>query len=89
MRKTLLLLVAVFLGLPAVAGQLAGVTLPDQVSVRGQTLVLNGLGLREATVLMVNVYVAGLYVEIKSSDPDVILKADRTKQLDATFPQRL
>lgn len=85
MRKTLLVLVALVLALPAAAGKLAGVTLPDDVSVGGRTLVLNGLGLREATVLMVDVYVAGLYVEAKSSDPKAILRADQTKQLVMRF----
>lgn len=49
MRNALILLVAVCLALPAAAGKLAGVTLADQVSVGDKTLVLNGLGLREAT----------------------------------------
>ncbi len=85
MRKVLILLVAVCLALPAAAGKLAGVTLPDQVSVGDKTLVLNGLGLREATVLMVDVYVAGLYVEAKSSDANAILAPDQTKQLVMRF----
>ena len=85
MRKALLLCVAVLVALPAAAGKLAGVTLPDQVSVGGRTLVLNGLGLREATVLMVDVYVAGLYIETKSSDPKAILEANQTKQLVMRF----
>ena len=85
MKKLPILLVALLLALPAAAGELEGVTLPDQVTVSGRNLVLNGLGLREATVLMVNVYVAGLYVEAKSSDAAVILKADQTKQLVMRF----
>ena len=36
----------------------AGVTVPDQSLVEGTTLALNGLGLRQATVFKVNVYVA-------------------------------
>ena len=85
MRKALILVVAVLLALPAAAAKLAGVTLPDQVSVGDKTLVLNGLGLREATVLMVDVYVAGLYLETKSSDPSAILKPDQVKQLVMRF----
>jgi hypothetical protein len=85
MRNVLLLLVAAVVALPAAAGKLAGVTLPDQVSVGDRTLVLNGLGLREATVLMVDVYVAGLYVESKSSDPGVILDDRQAKQLVMRF----
>ena len=85
MRNSTLLVLVFLLALPAAAGQLEGVTLPDQATVSGRSLVLNGLGLREATVLMVNVYVAGLYVEAKSSDPGVILKADQTKQIVMKF----
>jgi len=63
------------------AGQLAGVSLPDQVAVDGRTLVLNGMGLREATLLRLHVYVAGLYLEARSSDAARILAADDTKRL--------
>ena len=87
MRKTVLLL-AVFLFVAAStlnlqASSLAGVTLPDTAQVGGKTLVLNGLGLR--TKFMVKVYVAGLYLEQKSSDPDAIIKADAPKQIVMKF----
>jgi hypothetical protein len=85
MRNASVLLIAVLLALPASAEKLAGVSLPDQVEVQGRTLVLNGLGLREATVLMVDVYVAGLYVQTKSSDPATLLRADQPKQLVMRF----
>src|SRR5262245_34522532 len=77
----LLLLVAA----SASADQLAGVSLPDTIEAGGKTLVLNGLGLREATLLMVDVYVAGLYVESKSQDPATILGAGQAKRLVLTF----
>ena len=89
MRNALVALVAICLALPAAAGTLAGVSLPDQVSVGDKTLVLNGLGLREATVLMVDVYVAGLYVEVKSSDPAAILAPQQSKQLVMRFMRSL
>ena len=85
MRNATSVLLVLLLALSVHAGQLEGVTLPDQTTVSGRTLVLNGLGLREATVLMVNVYVAGLYLESKSPDPGVILKADQTKQIVMKF----
>ena len=85
MRKPTLLLLALLLALPAVAGELAGVTLPDQVTVSGQILLLNGLGLREATPFMIDVYVAGIYLETKSSDPGAILEVDRPKQIVMKF----
>src|SRR5258705_1058975 len=89
MRNATLLVLVFLLALPAAAGQLEGVKLPDQVTVSGRTLVLNGLGLREATVLMVNVYVAGLYLETKSSDPEQILRPDQPKQLVIRFVRSL
>ncbi len=49
----------------------------------GKTLVLNGLGLR--TKFVVKVYVAGLYLEQKSSDANAILKADAPKRLVMQF----
>lgn len=75
----------VLLAVPASAGQLAGVTLPDATEAGGKTLVLNGLGLREATLLMVDVYVAGLYLESKTSNAAAILGADRPKRLVLKF----
>jgi len=65
------------------AGTLAGVTLPDTAQVGSTTLVLNGLGLRKKFV--VKVYVAGLYLEQKSSDPGAIIKADAPKRIIMHF----
>jgi Chalcone isomerase-like len=65
------------------AASLAGVTLPDTVTVGNTHLLLNGLGLR--TKFMVKVYVAGLYLVQKSSDGDAIVKADETKRIVMHF----
>ncbi len=70
---------------PASAGQLAGVSLPDQVTVEGRALVLNGMGVREATILRVHVYVAGLYLEERSPDAGRIIGSDETKRLVLSF----
>jgi hypothetical protein len=59
------------------------VTLPDSVQAGGTRLVLNGLGLR--TKFMVKVYVAGLYLAQKSSDPNIILKAETPKRIVMHF----
>ena len=56
-------LLALFLALPAAAGTLAGVTLPDKADVDGKSLVLNGMGLRKK--LVIKVYVGGLYLPQK------------------------
>jgi hypothetical protein len=58
-----------------------GVNFPEQVQIDGGTLTLNGLGLRQATVLKVNVYVAALYVAKVSSDPHALLGANTPKEL--------
>jgi hypothetical protein len=68
----------------ALAGKKAGVTMPDRVTVAGQPLVLNGMGLREAT-LGIDVYVAGLYVQHPTSDPAALIDARQPKQLVLKF----
>ncbi len=65
------------------AASLNGVTMPDTLQVGGTNLVLNGLGLR--TKYMVKVYVAGLYLEQKSSDAGTIIKSDAPKRIDMKF----
>jgi hypothetical protein len=64
---------------PSLAATCDGVTVPDTVSAGGN-LVLNGLGIRKATFLAVHVYVAGLYLPQKSSDPHQILAAHQPWQ---------
>jgi len=87
MRKTALSLAVVVFVVASMfdlhAGSLAGVALPDTVQVGGTTLVLNGLGLRKKFV--VKVYVAGLYLEQKSSDPGAIIQADAPKRIVMQF----
>ena len=70
---------------PAEAGKKAGITLPDRITVAGRPLTLNGMGLREATFLKVDVYVAGLYVETASSDPLRLVGTDEVKRLVLRF----
>jgi Chalcone isomerase-like len=87
MRKTVIsLAVVVFMAASIFdlhAASLAGVTLPDTVQLGGTMLVLNGMGLRKKFV--VKVYVAGLYLEQKSSDPNAIIKADAPKRIVMQF----
>jgi hypothetical protein len=85
MRKTAMLLTLALFTLASLshAGTLANVTVPDTVQVGSTTLVLNGMGLR--TKYMVKVYVAGLYLAQKSSDPAAILKPDVTKRIVMHF----
>jgi hypothetical protein len=73
------------LALPAGARDCEGVNMPDQVTVDGTKLVLNGMGLREATVFNVNVYVAALYLVRRSSDGEKIAAAEEPKQMRIQF----
>jgi Chalcone isomerase-like len=87
MRKTVMTITVALLILASIetmdAASLAGATLPDTAVVAGKSLVLNGLGLR--TEFMVKVYVAGLYLEQKSSDPEAIIKAEAPKRIVMQF----
>jgi hypothetical protein len=62
-----------------------GVTLPDAIDVEGRPLILNGLGVREASMFKVDVYVAGLYLEKKTQDGAWIIEHDSHKRLVMHF----
>ncbi len=69
------------------AGTLAGVTLPDTAQVGGQSLVLNGMGLREK--YMIDVYVGGLYLPAKSGDAARAIQDDVPKRIVMHFQRGL
>jgi len=75
----------VWSGTSAPAAEISGVKLPDQVSVNGKSLKLNGAGLRQATILKINVYAAGLYLEKPSGDGDAIANSDQSKSIEMAF----
>src|SRR5277367_746399 len=87
MRKTAISLSVALLFLASIetlnAASLAGANLADTAEIGGKSLVLNGLGLR--TEFMVKVYVAGLYLEQKSSDPEAIIKSEAPKRIVMQF----
>lgn len=60
-----------------------GVEMPDTMTVGGEELVLNGVGLRTKRIIgfKKNIYVAGLYLKAKSSDAQAIINADETMAL--------
>ncbi|MBN1947972.1 MAG: chalcone isomerase family protein [Bradymonadales bacterium] len=89
MKRALLFIPLVSLCLlasaPSWGAECADVTYPDQIEVAGQTLQLNGLGIREATIFNVNVYVAALYVPTPSRNGEEIAAADAPWRLILTF----
>lgn len=84
MRRSLVLLLAAVVVAPCLgAATLEDVTMPNEVTVGDATLQLNGMGVRKK--LWVEVYVGGLYVVEKSSDPAAILGADGPKKMVMHF----
>ena len=71
------------------AATLAEVDLPDQATVGSKTVVLNGLGLRTATMFKVKVYVIGLYLESKSNDAEAIIASSGNKRIAMHFVHKV
>jgi Chalcone isomerase-like len=74
-------------GPSALAKEVAGVTLPDTVTVEGKTLKLNGAGLRKKVVF--KVYVAGLYLETPSKDAATVVSSDQIKRMQLSVLRSL
>ena len=70
---------------PAQARTLAGVEVPDTVVVDGNTLQLNGMGLRAATALRVKAYVGALYLSEPSSNPATVIDSRQPKRVTMKF----
>lgn len=75
--------------LTSVAGATAlecdGVSFPAQVQARGETLTLNGLGLRKATIFGIKVYVGALYVPHPTADAASILSSREPVEVELRF----
>lgn len=65
------------------AATLAGISMPNNIIIENETLILNGLGLREK--YWVDVYVAGLYLPQKMNDGNDVIKANITKRIQVEF----
>jgi hypothetical protein len=70
---------------PGCGQRCGGVELPSAVVLDGTKLCLNGLGLREATFLNVDVYLAGLYVTQRSRDGEQIANSELPKLMRLRF----
>jgi len=70
--------------LPAVQGaQISGVDVPGTITVNGQTLTLNGAGLRSMFVF--DVYVAALYTAAASQDAEAIINDTQPRVIALTL----
>ncbi len=71
------------------SAEIIGLSFPEKIEWKNKPLVLNGLGIREATVFSVDVYVAGLYLETAEKDPKVILDSPGLKQIRMEFVRKV
>ncbi|MEZ4749572.1 MAG: chalcone isomerase family protein [Bdellovibrionota bacterium] len=85
MRNLTVLLLLIFPFGALLSAQKAGISFPDSVTVEGKKLALNGIGVREATIFKVDVYVAALYVGQKSKEGQALLDSKGPKQLEMRF----
>ncbi len=84
--RSLMVVLVLALGAGVAHGkECEGVVFADQVETDGGRLQLNGLGLRQATLFKVDVYVAGLYLSQISSDAASILELDMPTQIVLHF----
>lgn len=74
---------AISFSLVVLAATVAGVNVPDAVTVNGQTLPLNGAGLRKK--FFIKVYAGALYLPAKQHDAAAILASDTTRQMVMHF----
>jgi Chalcone isomerase-like len=85
LRTVLPALVCLWLASSATAATLADMTLPDSYAVDGQSLILNGIGLRTLTIFRIRAYVAGLYLPRPDHDAREILASREPKVLILKF----
>ena len=74
---------ALLLSAPAFAKAVEGVELPETVKAEGKDLKLNGAGVRSK--FWMGVYVAALYTESVSKDPNELVSSDQVKQVQLSM----
>ena len=88
MRNFMLALMAVFsIGFANAQTEVGDATLPNQITMGGAELVLNGAGMREKVVF--DLYAGGLYLQSKSSDAQRIINADETMVMKLDIVSKL
>jgi hypothetical protein len=69
----------------AVANECDGVSFPAQIQAGGETLTLNGLGLRKATLFGIKVYVGALYLAHPTANAQQILASRDPAEIELRF----
>jgi len=80
-------LAALLAGSSAHAVELEGLDAPEQISLEGRELQLNGIGLRTASRLFIraNIYAAALYLESPMTRADEVLDSPGFKQISLRY----
>ncbi|UCG77329.1 MAG: chalcone isomerase family protein [Nitrospirota bacterium] len=89
MELTVILFIILSITSMSEAVKRGGVEMPDTLNIDGRSLVLNGVGIREATAFKVKVYVMGLYLETKDNDPGSIIASTGSKRILMTFSRNV
>ena len=84
-RALILSAIIIPVWIAARAAELDGVQVPDTLQVDSKTLHLNGYGLRTYSILGIHIYVASLYLEHLSTNPEEIIRSPETKLLLVRF----
>ncbi len=87
MRLAVVFALVLSLSCPALAGELAGVRLPDRALVQDQDLALTGMALRK--VLFFKVYVAGMYLPGPPASAEAVLAEDGPRRVVMHFLRAL
>ncbi len=77
------ILLSLLLSVNLQAAELAGISLPDSIQLGGQTLQLNGMGLRE--YIFIDIYVGGMYLPTPTSSASEAIQADVPKRMAMHF----
>lgn len=83
--KTIFTLIISLFALNIFSAELDGIKFDDKVKVGNTELVLNGIGIRKATIFKVKVYYGGLYLEKKTTDHNAVLSSVTPKQIVMSF----
>ncbi len=83
MKNLFIGLLVLVISVSVEAGQVAGVDVPEQANVAGETLVLNGAGIRKK--FFVKVYVGALYLPEKTADAEQAISMPGARRVTMHF----
>lgn len=88
MKKIIFMMIALMgLNFATAQTEVGGVNLPNKVNFQGQSLELNGAGVREK--LWIDLYAGGLYLKQRSSDASAIMSADEPMSIKLHIVSKL